>query len=259
MPRSSRKVVVPVLSLCLVCAAAIVARAQDRKSDERPSTILIVPDDNPLKADWSNDGGAARPVAEKIDVAKPDLPAKLDGHDAPGHICTTGDAAVDAIVRDAGTRYGVDPCFITAVMGAESGYRRYAVSPKGASGYMQLMPDTARRFGVSDLFDTRQNIFAGAQYLRFLLDRFGGSIELALAGYNAGEGAVERYGRTVPPFNETRNYVRVITSRYIARHAAKTALVAGAVAPPLPKPIEGPAPPLVAWKISADLDAGSNE
>src|SRR6185369_15949471 len=134
--------------------------------------------------------------------------------------CTTGDAGVDAVVREARAAYGVDPCLVVAVMAAESGYRRYAVSPKGACGYMQLMPDTARRFGVSDLFDARQNIHAGTRYLRFLLDRFGGSIELALAGYNAGEGAVERYGNRIPPFLETQNYVRTISGRYMSRHAA---------------------------------------
>jgi soluble lytic murein transglycosylase-like protein len=99
-------------------------------------------------------------------------------------------------------------------MRAESSFNRMAVSPKGASGLMQLMPATATRFGVRNIFDPRENVFAGAKYLRWLLDRFGNDVRLALAGYNAGEGAVEFYGYRIPPFLETQNYVRTIYSRY---------------------------------------------
>lgn len=194
------------------------------------------------------------------EVAKPEKPEKVETvekkpeprpHD---HTCTTGDLAVDAVVRDAGVRYGVDPCLIVAVMAAESGYRRYAVSPKGACGYMQLMPATAARFGVSDLFDSRQNIHAGTRYLRFLLDRFGGSLELALAGYNAGEGAVERYGKRIPPFSETQNYVRIISSRYLTRHGGAVAYKPS-VAPPAPTAsLADAGRPAVAWRISVSFE-----
>jgi hypothetical protein len=98
---------------------------------------------------------------------------------------------------------------IKAVMAQESEFDALAVSSKGARGLMQLMPATARRFGVTDSFDPRQNIFGGAQYLRFLLDLFNGDVSLALAGYNAGENAVRRY-RGIPPYRETRNYVQRI-------------------------------------------------
>jgi hypothetical protein len=98
---------------------------------------------------------------------------------------------------------------IKAVIQAESEFDQWAVSSKGAQGLMQLMPFTARRFGVSDSFDARQNVFGGAQYLRFLLDLFNGDVALALAGYNAGENAVLRF-KGVPPFKETRNYVQKI-------------------------------------------------
>src|SRR5262249_41187361 len=85
---------------------------------------------------------------------------------------------------------------------------------KGAQGLMQLIPSTARRFGVKNVFDPKENVQAGAKYLRFLLDTFNGDVELALAGYNAGEGAVIRYGYRIPPYSETQNYVRNIVSKY---------------------------------------------
>jgi len=131
---------------------------------------------------------------------------------------TTGNAAFDAIIYEAATQHGLDPCLIVSVMRAESGFNRMAVSPKGASGLMQLMPATAERFGVRNIFDPRENILAGAKYLRWLLERFNGDVRLALAGYNAGEGAVEFYGNRIPPFLETQNYVRTIYTRYSGLH-----------------------------------------
>jgi soluble lytic murein transglycosylase-like protein len=114
----------------------------------------------------------------------------------------------------AATRYGVEPLLLFSVMSQESAFNSQAVSPKGARGLMQLMPETAARFGVKNIFDPEQNIHAGAQYLRFLLDLFDGNVSLALAGYNAGEGAVKKYGYVVPPYPETINYVRKIKRRY---------------------------------------------
>jgi soluble lytic murein transglycosylase-like protein len=110
--------------------------------------------------------------------------------------------------------YDVDPALVSAVMKAESSFNPTVVSHKGAQGLMQLMPATARRFGVSDAFDPVQNIRGGVRYLRVLLDMFEEDAELALAAYNAGEGNVRKYGG-VPPFRETRNYVRKI-SGYLA-------------------------------------------
>ena len=128
---------------------------------------------------------------------------------------SSGDATIDAMVRQAAARHGVDPRLIFLVMQAESGFRLRAVSPKGATGLMQLMPATALRLGVTNILDPRENVFGGVKYLRWLLDRFGGDVRLALAGYNAGEGAVESYRNQVPPFQETQNYVRSIVLRYI--------------------------------------------
>jgi hypothetical protein len=112
-------------------------------------------------------------------------------------------------IREAAERYGVEEGLIRAVIRVESGFNSRAVSPKGARGLMQLMPATARRLGVFDAFDPRQNIFGGVQYLRMLLDLFQGDVSLALAGYNAGENAVARY-RGIPPFRETQGYVNKV-------------------------------------------------
>jgi len=111
---------------------------------------------------------------------------------------------------DAATRvHQVSPDLVKAVIAAESEFDQWAVSSKGAQGLMQLMPSTARQLGVADPFDARQNIFAGTQYLRILLDTFAGDVPLALAAYNAGPNAVRRYGR-IPPYRETQGYVRKI-------------------------------------------------
>jgi hypothetical protein len=112
----------------------------------------------------------------------------------------------DTHVEEACRLHQVSPDLVKAVIAAESEFDQWAVSSKGARGLMQLMPGTARRFGVSDSFDARQNILAGTQYLRVLLDQFAGDVDLALAAYNAGENAVLRYGG-IPPYRETRGYV----------------------------------------------------
>lgn len=124
---------------------------------------------------------------------------------------TDGQAAKIAryapIIESAARKYGVPVELICGVMLQESGGNARAVSSAGARGLMQLMPQTARRFGVTNSFDPVQNIHGGARYLRFLLDRFKGDLELAVAGYNAGEANVEKHGNKIPPFRETRAYV----------------------------------------------------
>ena len=127
---------------------------------------------------------------------------------------TTGDALIDSYIVESSLRYRIDPLLIYAQMHQESAFKRKAVSYKGASGLMQLMPATARRFGVTEIFNPKQNIDAGIRYMRWLLDTFNQDLHLALAGYNAGEGAVMKYGRQIPPYSETREYVRRITGRY---------------------------------------------
>lgn len=116
--------------------------------------------------------------------------------------------AVDRIAD----RHGLSPELLHSVIKVESNYNPYAVSPKGALGIMQLIPETARRFGVSDVFNPMENIEGGAAYLEYLMALFHGNSVLALAAYNAGENAVAKYG-TVPPYAETQNYLKLIARR----------------------------------------------
>jgi len=127
---------------------------------------------------------------------------------------STGRPNLDALIRQNGARYGVDPYLIFCVMEQESHFNSGAVSPVGARGLMQLMPATAARFGVRSVHDPGQIIAGGTRFLKQLLGRFNGRVELVLASYNAGEGAVIKYGHRVPPYRETRNYVRRIGERY---------------------------------------------
>jgi hypothetical protein len=125
-------------------------------------------------------------------------------------------AAYAAEIRTAATQHGVDEAIVRAIIHAESSFNPNARSRVGAQGLMQLMPPTARRFGVSNAYDPSQNIHGGVQYLAWLLKRYNGDLTLAAAGYNAGEGAVDKY-KGVPPYSETRRYVervRVLAERY---------------------------------------------
>ncbi len=127
---------------------------------------------------------------------------------------TTGNPLFDSYIVDSSRHYSIDPLLIYAQMHQESSFKLKALSHKGAWGLMQLMPATARRLGVTNIYDPKQNIDGGVKYMRMLLDMFGGDVNLALAGYNAGEGAVMKYGNQIPPYNETREYVRRISARY---------------------------------------------
>lgn len=146
----------------------------------------------------------------------PSFPApsyKMAGGKSLGSF-TTGDAMIDGYISTSAARYNVDPLLIYAQMNQESSFKRRAVSHKGASGLMQLMPGTARRFGVTNIFDPQQNIDAGVKYMRWLLDNFNQDMRLALAGFTAGEGAVMKYCYQIPPYRETQDYVARITARY---------------------------------------------
>jgi soluble lytic murein transglycosylase-like protein len=147
--------------------------------------------------------------------APPDADVAALPQDSPPW--TTGNAGIDALIRRNGARYGVDPYLIYCVIHQESSFRPTALSPKGAQGLMQLMPGTAARYGVTDANDPAQNIMGGTRYLKDLLRLFRGRVDLVLAGYNAGEGAVIRYGQKIPPYKETENYVRLISRRYYRR------------------------------------------
>jgi soluble lytic murein transglycosylase-like protein len=120
----------------------------------------------------------------------------------------------DAIIEQAATSASVEANLLRAVIVVESGFNSRAVSKRGAVGLMQLMPATATRFGVSNPYDPLENVHAGAHYLKFLIDRFGHNIRLALAAYNAGEDAVNRNGGQIPPFTETMAYVPRVLKIY---------------------------------------------
>ena len=139
--------------------------------------------------------------------------AEFAADSIPLDVPSSGDSAIDWIIFRAAERQGLDPRFVHAVIWQESKYDVKAHSPAGAQGLMQLMPATARRFGCNNVDDPAENVAAGTKYLSWLLKRFEGNVELALAGYNAGEGSVDKY-HGVPPYNETQNYVRIITTRY---------------------------------------------
>ena len=118
------------------------------------------------------------------------------------------------MVREAARQYQIDAALLHAVISTESGYETRALSPKGAIGLMQVMPQTGKRYGVHNLNDPIQNLQAGARYLRDLLRQFDNDLQLALAAYNAGENAVLRYGRRIPPFRETQLYVPRVLALY---------------------------------------------
>jgi soluble lytic murein transglycosylase-like protein len=143
----------------------------------------------------------------------PEAAATQHTFSIPADIPTSGDKQLDRIIFEVGEKQGVDPRFIHAVIWQESKYDPHARSHAGAQGLMQLIPATAKRFGCEHPEDPEENITAGTKYLSWLLKRFSGDVELALAGYNAGEGAVDKYDG-VPPYDETRNYVKIISERY---------------------------------------------
>jgi len=173
-------------------------------------------------ANWSAPAAGSNPIGSLTTATSMSVGRSLDGF-------TTGNSQVDSFIAESGARHGVDPVLLYAIMHQESTFKAKAVSPKGARGLMQLMPGTAARYGVIDIFDPRQNIEGGARYMKFLLNLFNGDVSLALAGYNAGEGAVMKYGYRVPPYSETQEYVRRISRRYALMRDPLTALSANSV------------------------------
>jgi len=187
------------LSLSVVICGSVPARADVYKFRDADGQILLT--DNPRLG-----RGMTLLQRFRFSYARPR---------SGGHAPALGELKkrirhYEPLIRDAARQFDLAPDLIHAVILAESAYRPKARSPKGAMGLMQLMPATARRLGVDDPWDPAQNILGGAAYLRWLLDRYDGDLDLAVAAYNAGEGAVDRYGRQIPPYEETRNYVEKV-------------------------------------------------
>ena len=154
-------------------------------------------------------------VAKQIAEAnKPPVVPEIATGSVSDQNWSTGNARIDGLIRFYGNQNRVDPFLIYCLMSQESKFTSGAISPKGAMGLMQLMPGTAARYGVTNPYDVAQSISGGTRYLKDLLKMFNGRVDLALAGYNAGEGAVMKYGNTIPPYSETQNYVKLIIKRY---------------------------------------------
>ena len=179
--------------LLAACLFPLVAFAQIYAGRDANGAVVLSDFRSPLAADVLV--AAEAPVVETAPAA------------------ALNDNSITALIRKAAQETSLSPQLLHAVIAVESGFDSRAVSPKGALGLMQLMPQTARQLGVRDPFDPAQNVAAGATYLRSLLDRFNGNLELALAAYNAGEVAVVRAGYRIPPFAETRAYVPRVLAR----------------------------------------------
>jgi soluble lytic murein transglycosylase-like protein len=203
--------ILPIIVLMVAAANASAQQQRPLSPPERTPVPLTNADQERARAEELKKKTSEEAALKSTVPIK--VPAVLAGH----HI-SSGNVAIDALVQEAAAQNGLDPCLILSIMRAESSFNRAAVSVKGAMGLMQLMPETAARFGVRNILDPRENVLGGTKYLRWLLDRFNGDVRLALAGYNAGEGAVEFYGYRIPPFLETQNYVRIIYSRYSGIH-----------------------------------------
>ena len=171
---------------------------------------------------WYKRGGMSIFIErERIDRVELEEAAAVASSGKKERGWSTGRTGLDSLIRQNGYKYNVDPYLIFLVMEQESHFNTRAVSPKGARGLMQLMPGTGARYGVRRPHDPAQNIAGGTRYLRELLDRFNNRVDLVLASYNAGEGAVVKFGHRVPPYSETRNYVKKISYRY-KRTTART-------------------------------------
>lgn len=149
-----------------------------------------------------------------VEEPKPAVVAEPAPAPSPAPPVLARKAGYERVVEDVSRSYGVESALLHAVISVESRYNPKAVSHRGATGLMQLMPATAKRYGVANAFDPAQNIKGGARYLRDLLELFDNNMSLALAAYNAGEQAVFRHGKRIPPYRETRNYVSKVLNYY---------------------------------------------
>ncbi|CAM4177085.1 lytic transglycosylase domain-containing protein [Psychrobacter arenosus] len=197
--------------------------------DKNSGQVLLTNVDNPT-------GGFSK-FTQKVKVTYyPDSKALTgaSSNSSYGSSSPSGSAtrnAYDALIRASASRHGIDPGLMKAMMHTESAFNPNARSPVGAQGLMQLMPATARRFSVSNPWNPADNIEGSAKYIAWLLKRFNNNVEYAVAGYNAGEGNVDKY-KGIPPFRETRNYVKSVMSRYHSLYKNDSGLLAGSANTP---------------------------
>lgn len=188
-----------------------------------------------------------RKVAETVVAPRPAAPASA----VAAETAPPAGTGFDDLVESVAAQHSLSPQLIRSVIKVESNYDPYAVSPKGALGLMQLIPATARRFGVADVFNPAENIQGGAKYLRYLLDLYNWDYALALAAYNAGEAAVAKYGG-IPPFAETRNYVEQVHRELEKSVAAEAHPASQQQAPPAPAQTAPPGPAHIREVVQAD-------
>ena len=210
------------LKTSLTSLSALYTREVERLEKQQLQSKELYQDGLISRIEFENGEKALADARAKVDQVAKDIAAAnqpvaqedslgLVGADRPW---STGNSRVDGLIRYYAGKYGVDPYLVYCTMSQESGFSSSATSSKGAQGLMQLMPDTAARYGVTNPYDVAQSIMGGTRYLKDLLAMFNGRVDLALAGYNAGEGAVMKYGYTIPPYSETRSYVKLILARY---------------------------------------------
>jgi hypothetical protein len=200
-----------ILALSLIGAASVPASADIYKFTDNAGVIHF--SNVPEKQDIQKVVRESCPAPEKIPPAK-DYQTKAEKCDKTERAsfvpACDGEVPFSDIINAKCTKYGVDPALVKSIIKAESNFNPKAVSNKGARGLMQLMPATASDMGVSNSFDPEQNIDGGVKYLKFLLDNFGGDVELSVAAYNCGQGKVIRCGNAVPNIAETQNYVKKV-------------------------------------------------
>lgn len=192
------------LAAAATWAAAAVAQAQIYAGADADGTLVL-----------SNH--ASDVATQLLIAAPPDAAAGRTEPASPAAADASPRSPLMVEIRAAAQRHDVPESLLAAVIAVESGFNAAAVSPKGAKGLMQLMPATARRFGVKDVFAVQENLNGGAAYLRWLLTQFDNDLRLTLAAYNAGEGAVARAGGRIPPYPETRDYVAKVLARMASR------------------------------------------